>query len=199
MIVRLALGAGVAIFVAMEPQQAKPKLASQLKDGMRIEYTADPGPPSRWLVGAVTTVANSPTGSDCMRYVVQKGPEPGAADTLRQCVRGDTLFAIDRYGEWVLMRPVGPGMRVEIRRSNGGTLIETGALAADTIGGMIVPIVITTYTIRGPNGQAIQQLRERFAVSLGTATHGTFYDVDPSSERGWKLQRTFRMERIGRR
>jgi hypothetical protein len=195
LIVRLVLGASVAIFVAT---QAKPKLASQLQDGMKIEYTADPGSPTTWLIGTAIPVANQDVGTNCMRYVVQKGPEPGAADTLRQCVRGDTLFSIDRYGEWVMMRPVGPAMKVEIRRANGGTVIETGAAAADTIGGMIVPIVTTTYTIRGPNGQQIQQLRERFAVSLGTATRGSFYEADPAAADGWKLQRAFRIAKIVR-
>jgi hypothetical protein len=183
---------------ALAGAQSKPGLASQLQDGMKIEYSADPGPPSMWLIGTAIPVPNQEPGTNCMRYVVQKGPEPGAADTLRQCVRGDTLFAIDRYGEWVMMRPVGAGMRVDIRRSNGGTLIETGAMAADTIGGIIVPIVVTTYTVRGPNGQAIQQLRERFALSLGTATRGAFYEADPAAEGGWKLQRSFKMDRIHR-
>jgi hypothetical protein len=178
------------------PAQAPRRLASQLQDGMRIEYAADGGPPSAWIVGTAIPVANTPAGSDCMRYVIQKGPEPGAADTLRQCVRGDTLFAIDRYGEWTAMRPVGPNMRLEIRRTNGSTLIETAAVAADTVSGVAIPVVITTYTIRGPNAQAIQQLRERFAVSMGTATRGTFYEADPAAPDGWKVQRTFRMSAL---
>jgi hypothetical protein len=178
--------------------QAPLRLASQLQDGMRLEYVADGGPPSSWLVGAATPVANSPAGSDCMRYVVQKGPEPGAADSLRQCVRGDTLFAIDRYGGWTAMRPVGPHMRLEIRRTNGSTLIETAVAAADTVSGVAIPVIVTTYTIRGPNGQAIQLLRERYAVSLGTATRGTFYEADPSAPDGWKVQRSFSLAKIAR-
>ena len=187
----------LAIVVA-EPSQAQRRLASQLQDGMRLEYVSEGGPPSTWLVGNATPVANSPAGSDCMRYVVQKGPEPGAADSLRQCVRGDTLFAIDRYGDWAPMRPVGPSMRLEIRRTNGSTLIETAALAADTVGGVAIPVVITTYTIRGPGGQAIQQLRERYAVSLGTATRGVFYEADATAPEGWKVQRTFQLSAIKR-
>jgi hypothetical protein len=195
MIVRLTLFASVATLVAT---QAKPRLASQLQDGMKIEYSADPGSPSTWLIGTAIPIANQDAGSDCMRYVVQKGPEPGPADSLRQCVRGDTLFAINRYGDWTMMRPVGASMKVEVRRTNGGTTIETGAAAADTIGGVSVPVVLTTYTIQGPNGQAIQQLRERFALSLGTATRGMFYEADPAAPDGWKLQRSFRIERIVR-
>lgn len=190
----LVLAAGSAV-----SSQAPRRLAAQLEDGMRIEYTADGGPPSTWLIGTAHVVANSPAGSDCMRYVIQKGPEPGAADSLRQCVRGDTLFAIDRYGDWVPMRPVGPNMRLEIRRTNGSTLIETAAVAADTVSGVTIPVVVTTYTIRGPGGQAIQQLRERFAVSFGTATRGTFYEADSSAPDGWKVQRAFRMSAIVRR
>lgn len=173
--------------------QAKPRLASQLKEGMRIVYSADQGSPTVWQIGSAHELPNAPEGSDCMRYVVQKGPEPGPADTLRQCVRGDTLFSIDRYGEWVMMRPVGASMRVEVKRTNGSTLIETAAAAVDTVSGTAIPIVVTTYTIRGPNGQAIQQLREHFAVSLGTATRGTFYETDPEARDGWKVQRTFRI------
>lgn len=190
----------VLVLTAGEAAQAQPsrRLASQLQDGMRLEYVSEGGPASSWLVGTATPVANTPAGSDCMRYVVQKGPEPGAADSLRQCVRGDTLFAIDRYGEWVPMRPVGPNMRLEIRRTNGSTLIETAGSAADTVSGVAVPVVVTTYTIRGPNGQAIQQLRERFAVSLGTATRGTFYEADSSAPDGWKVQRNFHMTAIRR-
>jgi hypothetical protein len=193
---RIQLVLATLSVVSIAGSQARATLASQLRDGMRIEYSADPGAPSVWLIGAVTPVPNLPAGSDCMRYVVQKGPTPGGADTLRQCARADTLFSIDRYGDWIPMRPVGPGMKLDIRRTNGSTLIETAAAAADTIGGVIVPVVVTTYTIRGPNGQAIQQLRERFALSLGTATRGAFYEADPVAADGWKLQRSFRIERL---
>jgi hypothetical protein len=189
----LILTIGVA-----EPSQAQRRLASQLQDGMRLEYVSEGGPPSSWLVGAATPVPNSPPESDCMRYIVQKGPAPGAADSIRQCVRGDTLFAIDRYGDWAAMRPVGPNMRLEIRRTNGSTLIETATSSADTVSGVAIPVIVTTYTIRGPGGQAIQQLRERFAVSLGTATRGTFYEADSSAPDGWKVQRVFRMTAIRR-
>jgi hypothetical protein len=192
----IARVAGVVLSTALLAAQGTSRLASQLQDGMRIEYTADPGGPSTWLIGTAIPFANADAGSDCKRYVVQKGPEPGAADSLRQCVRGDTLYAISRFGDWTAMRPVGANMKLEIRRTNGSTLIETGAGAADTVSGMVVPVVVTTYTIRGPNGQAMQQLRERYAVSLGTATRGTFYEADPTAADGWKVQRTFGIARI---
>jgi hypothetical protein len=177
--------------------QSRPRLASQLREGMRIDYAAEGNPPSSWPVGKITRDDGVRPGADCVRYVMQKGPTPGSADSLFQCVAGDTLFTVSKMtGILAPLRPVGPNMKLEIRRANGGSLIETGAMAADTIGGTIVPVVVTTYTIRGPNGQAIQQLRERFAVSLGTATRGAFYEADPSAAGGWTLQRSFRIAKI---
>ena len=194
---RSAMGFALGVAALSAATQAKPRLASGLRDGMRLHYSAAPGDPSTWLVGPVSPGAAGRAGADCANYVVQKGPRPSAADSIRQCISGDTLFAVNAAGALVPSRPVGPNMLIETKRQNGATMsYRTGAMSVDTIGGEAIPVVITTYTYLEVNGTPSNQLRERYAVSLGTATRGEFFVPDPAKPNQWTSSRVFRLERI---
>ena len=59
-------------------------------------------------------------------------------------------------------------------------------------------VVPTTVTTRDTTGRVLRRLRERFAVSLGTAVGGVFEVPDSSQAGGWRVEREFELVRIVR-
>jgi hypothetical protein len=122
-----------------------------------------------------------------------------ATDSITQCISGDTLYSALPNGALLPARPVGPNMTIELKRPNGATnTFRTLGPGVDVIDGTDVPVIITIFTVKDSTGTEVQQLRERFAVSLGTATRGEFFSPSPNAPGRWRLQRSFQLERIER-
>jgi hypothetical protein len=73
---------------------------------------------------------------------------------------------------------------------------ETGDAAEEKISGRAIPVVATTVTTFDSTGRPKRRLRERYALSLTTATGGTFEVPDSSRAGEWLSQRSFELREI---
>ena len=168
-----------------------PRPSEGLAAGTILEYSASGGN-SRWVVDSVAAVSDP----GCGRVWLRREATP---EHRHDCVRGEVLERWnDGSGRWVEVRPVTPGSRRRYRR--GATEVEFVAERAgvDTVGGMPVPIVVTTVTTYDSTGTARRRLREHYSIGLTTATWGIFESADPTSASGWTTQQEFRLVAIRR-
>ena len=88
-------------------------------------------------------------------------------------------------------------MVLTINRPNGDTVLyETGAASEETIGTLRIPVIATVVTTRGSDGRPKRRLRERYAISLATATGGVFEVPDPAAPTGWRTEQAFELREI---
>jgi hypothetical protein len=83
-------------------------------------------------------------------------------------------------------------MTVTIVKSNGDSVhYATGALGEDMISGNSIAVVNTTVTTVDGKGRPRLRVRERYAVTLATATSGTFESPAPDDPGRWLTQHKF--------
>jgi hypothetical protein len=174
------------------------RLASGLEPGMQLLYESEGQAQPPWWIDSLTLGAPLRDGFECAVVHLRRGPEPAAAEESRLCLANDTLYRWDgKRAEWSISRPVGPGMSWTSQRGNGDVVqYQTGDAGQETISGRAVPVVKTTVTTSDSTGRPKQRLRERYAISLITATGGVFETADSARAGEWLVQRRFELREI---
>ncbi len=179
-------------------QAQTPTLGSQLGGGTTLLYHRDGTPQPLWTVDSIYTVATEFEGAQCIVAHIRRGPAP-SREPDRLCLRADTLYRWSSpAGRWEVSRPVGADMTWRMRRANGDTVrYETGRVAQEAIGGVRVDVLPTVVTTVDSLGRPKARLRERYAVTLLTATGGTFDRPDSTDTSQWTPQSTFVLTALG--
>jgi hypothetical protein len=87
-----------------------------------------------------------------------------------------------------------------VARANGEVVYyETSGMQDDIVSGRRIRVVLTTVTTLDSLGVQKRKLRERYAVSLATATGGTFELPDSSRSGRWLTSSRFELSEILRR
>ena len=98
---------------------------------------------------------------------------------------------------WQPQRPVSGGRTLTLPRPKGETVVyETGGQSQATLGGVTVPIILTTVTTLDASGRPIRRLRERYATSLTTAIDGEFEVADSGTPSGFRTTQSFVLREI---
>ena len=169
---------------------------SHLVAGMELVYASGGNEIPPWVVEARRDTSVS--GARCSIVSIKTNP---AQPTERRftCLSNDSLLVFDPGSlNLRLLRPVGSSMKAEVRGRATVATYETAAAHADTISGVVLHVVPTTVTTRDTTGRVLRRLRERFAISLGTAVAGIFEVPDSSQSSGWRTEREFELVRIVR-
>jgi hypothetical protein len=175
-----------------------PKLASDLRQGMTLVYASGGQDQPPWSIVSVEAGAVLKERADCARLRIRRRPDEVELDDSRLCVEEQILYAwnTDR-GAWLPQRPVGPNMDLTIPRASGRSEhYVTGSIGVDVIGGRHLRVVDTTLTTIDATGNAVRRLRERYALSLATATGGRFETPDPERPGQWRTQQIFELREI---
>ncbi len=188
-------GALAAQAPARAPEASR--LAGQLRPGMQLVYASGDQSQPPWTVDSVRLGLPLRAASDCAAVFLRRQPQQPAEEN-RLCLAHDTLYGWSaKRASWDPQRPVGPGMRLTIVRSNGDTVrYETGAAGEETISGMAIPVVSTTVTTLDSLGRPRRRLRERYAITLATATGGSFESPDSTRPAEWRTQQAFELRKI---
>jgi hypothetical protein len=186
----------LTLIIVAALQSGAVRIGSDLSPGLQLHYTAGEQFTSPWIVDSVIGGVALIPGADCARFTIRRGEQ--APNESRLCVRRDTLFSWDaRRSEWTPQRPVGPRMTMLHARPNGDTVrYVTDTLGHETISAMRVAVLPTTVLTVDSLGRAKRRLRERYAISLATATGGTFEVPDSSSPGAWRAEQIFELRRI---
>ena len=138
------------------------------------ESNGEPQPP--WTVVAVTADARLKEGAACAIVQIRRGPAPSSPPEVRLCIEGGDPLHVGRCRESLAAAaPVSGGRTLTLPRPKGETVVyETGGPLQATIGGVNVPVILTTVTTLDASGRPIRRLRERYATSLTTAIDGEF-------------------------
>ncbi len=170
----------------MAQQPAAP--GAGLAPGLELVYASGADTQPAWRVDSLAQGVAHEGRKGCARIVLRTGA--AAADARLLCRAGDTLLTWSpRVNRWVLQRPVGPGLTLEVARGAGGvTRVETTATGCDEVGAARVATVVTAIVTTDSTGRAVRRLRERYAPALATATWGVFEAPDGGS---WRVEREF--------
>ena len=174
-----------------------PRLASGLQAGMHLLYESEGEQQPPWIIDSVGR-ATLREGSECVVVHLRRRPDQSSPDEHRLCLAHDTLYRWeDKRADWSVMRPVGPRMSWTTRQGDGDVVrYETGETAEERISGRAIPVVRTTVTTSDSTGRPRRRLRERYALSLTTATGGTFEIADSGAAGEWRAQRSFELREI---
>lgn len=199
MVVSAMVAAGSAFGQTAAPESNP--LAGLLRDVTSLTYASDGTLQAPWRIRHDGVLRREITGTSyCVRVVMQRAATPSPEDSSRLCVAGDTIFTAESSGAVRATRPIGPGMTLIVpTRSKGTAQYQTLSLAADTINGMAIPIVLTTVTTRDSLGRMVQRLTERYSPGLATATRGEFSVPDSTVPGGWRRRQVFELKSIERR
>ena len=183
----------ISVMMAAAPQN----LAADLRAGMTLQYTSDGRDQPPWSIESVETAVPLNSSADCARVGIRRQPD-GAVDESRLCVEGGMVVAWDdKQRAFVPQRPAGPGLQLTQRRANGDTVTyATGATHEEIVSGVRLQVIETTVTTANASGQNIRRLRERYAITLTTATGGVFEVPDPAAASGWRAQQVFELRDI---
>jgi hypothetical protein len=164
---------------------------ADLRPGMQLVYVANGEEQPAWRVEAVSFAVPGRDGSPCVELLLRRRPDQAVPDTTRLCVGGDTLQRWNSgRSAWVPERPLTPHRTLTQLRSNGDTVrFETFEAGTDRIGSREISVIETTVTTVDSLGRPRRRLRERYALSLATATEGRF--EAPDSAGGWLQQQHF--------
>ena len=192
----LGMQVALALLILSAATAGAQSPASQLVAGMELVYASRDGEITPWIVEARRDTAVS--GARCSIVSIRTNPsEP--TERRFTCLSNDSLLVVDPATlNLRLLRPVGSRMRAEVRGRATVATYETATPHADTISGVVLHVVPTTVTTRDTTGRLLRRLRERFAVSLGTAVDGVFEVPDSSRAGGWRVEREFELVRIVR-
>jgi len=195
--VAMLLGASLAgLPIGLRYQAAG--LASRLDPGTQLFYVSDGRPQPPWIVDSVRTGQPLRPGAECASLTLRRRPADPKPERSRLCLASDTLYRWEAAaGAWVVSRPVGPDMAVTLVKPNGDSVhYETGALGEDLVSGNAIGVVSTTVTTVDAGGRARLRVRERYAISLATATNGTFEAPDPAAPGRWVVRHTFALKEL---
>lgn len=175
-----------------------PKLASDLRQGMTLVYASGGQDQPAWSVLSVEAGAALKEQADCARLRIRRRPDEVEPDDSRLCVEQQILYAWDTgRAAWLPQRPVGPNMDLTLPRAGGRSEhYVTGSMGVDVIGARSLRVVDTTLTTMDAAGNAVRRLRERYALSLATATSGRFETPDPELPGRWRTQQIFELREI---
>lgn len=190
----VCLAAWLAIALPARAQLAPGAL---LKPGMQLSYEAEGKRSAPWVVESVQLDVPF-EGRDPSSFVaIRKDGPSSPAEEQRLARERGILFEHGNQG-WAASRPVRPGLVVEKKNTEGRVVgrFRAHALALESIGGMLIPVVHTTLEFLNPHGQPARRLRERYAIGLATATGGVFETADPAAPGGFKPTLRFRLVAI---
>lgn len=172
--------------------------ATALEPGMQLVYESGGQVQAPWTVDSVRLDLPLRKNSRCAVVHLRRRPEQSPPEESRLCLANDTLYRWDvQRGDWRVMRPVGPGMTWTSRSSSGGTVrYETGKMGDETISGHSISVVPTTVTTSDSGGLPLRRLRERYALSLITATGGVFEVPDSAATGKWRSERSFELREL---
>ncbi len=172
---------------------------AQLRQGMELRYESGGAAQPPWTVDSLVLGATLRPGMECAVVRLRRNPDR-PPDESRLCVGHDTLYRYEpTAGDWAISRPVGPGMVWETRQPGGDRVrYETGARAEETISGLVIAVVPTTILTTDSLGAPKRRLRERYALSLTTATGGVFEVPDSAAAGGWRASQAFELREIRR-
>ena len=173
---------------------------SALRPGMVLVYESNGEPQPPWTVVAVTADARLKEGAACAIVQIRRGPAPSSPPEVRLCIEGGILLQwSDVEKVWQPQRPVSGGRTLTLPRPKGETVVyETGGPSQATIGGVNVPVILTTVTTLDASGRPIRRLRERYAPSLTTAIDGEFEVADGGTASGFRTTQSFVLREISR-
>lgn len=185
------------LFLAVAQGGAGPA-GGDLAPGMRLVYSSNNQEQPPWTVDSVQAGLALDRHTNCVRTYIRRRVDQAQPDESRLCVSRDTLFGWDaRRGAWLPQRPVGPGMVLVLSRSNGDTVrYATDSIAYENISGRRLMVLGTTVTTLDSLGRPKRRLRERYALSLATATGGRFEAPDPAAPGGWRTEQEFELREI---
>jgi hypothetical protein len=178
-------------------QLTAPRLANDLRAGLELHYESTPQASSPWTVDSVAAGVELMPGAQCARFTLRRGT--GAApNESRLCVARDTLFGWDaRRNVWTAQRPVAARMTFVQARANGDTVrYSTDTLTTETISGLRVVVLPTTVLTVDSLGRPKRRLRERYSLSLASATGGTFEVPDAAAVGQWRAEQSFELRRL---
>ncbi|MGH7497635.1 MAG: hypothetical protein ACREL3_02155 [Gemmatimonadales bacterium] len=180
------------------PLQQPARVASQLSKGMALVYVSDGRSQPPWLVDSLGAGDPLRPGTDCASVSLRRGATDRRPEHSRLCLSSDTLYRWESARKsWSMFRPVGPDMSFTIVKANGDSVhYATGALGEDMISGTAIQVVNTTMTTVDALGRPRLRVRERYAVSLATATSGTFEAPDPAGGGRWVPKHTFELKEL---
>jgi hypothetical protein len=186
-----AIGAG-----AITTQTGPP--GSGLVNGTQLVYASGGTEQPPWVVESIERPATIGGQADCARIRLRMAPPPAAPEVRAWCLRDGVLSAfVDSTSTFRPLRPVGPGMTLDLPRAAGGLVrYETGDRERETIGTRTIDVIPTSVTTVDADGRAVRRLRERYALALVTATHGVFETPDSTQSSGWRVTQEFRLVAI---
>jgi hypothetical protein len=186
----------VSLIVALAA--GDPRLASDLRLGMRLVYASEGRDRPAWVVELVETGAPLKEGADCARVKIRRQAGEAAVPEERLCIENGMLYAWNaREGSWLAQRPVGPHMELTIPRANGDSVrYVTGDMEEHVIGQHRFRVVGTVMTTTDAAGKPKRRLTERYAVGLGTAIGGRFELPDPEMPGAWRTEQIFELREI---
>jgi hypothetical protein len=172
-------------------------LAADLEPGMLLFYESEGARQPPWSVDSVSLGGALRDRSECVVVHLRRRPDQ-APEQSRLCLANDTLYRWDDgVAGWTVSRPVGTRMSWTSRAANGDIVrYETEEAGQETISGRTIPVIHTTVTTADSTGRAKRRLRERYAVSLITATGGAFETADSTRTGHWLVQRRFELREI---
>jgi hypothetical protein len=184
------------ILLAVAGSAAAQTPGSHLASGMELVYASGGAENAPWVVEARRDTSVS--GARCS--IVSMKTNPAQPPERRfTCLSNDSLLVFDPGSlNLRLLRPVGSSMKAEVRGRVTVATYETATTHADTISGVVLDVIPTVVTTRDSTGRVLRRLRERFAVSLGTAVGGVFEVPDSTRSGGWRVEREFELVRIVR-
>ena len=182
-------------------------LAVFLRPGMALVYSSDGVESPPWAIDSVQRLVSVGPHEGCVRIRLRTSPAQAVPDTRQHCVDGATMMNWDeRAGTLRPARPLGARAVLEIPQANGGRVrYETGDLSVEQIPHQRGPtttlptavgVLPTTVTTFDSAGRIVRRLRERFSITLATATGGVFEIPDSTQAGGWRVQRRFELVAI---
>jgi hypothetical protein len=185
------------VLASLALQLAAPRLASDLSAGLQLQYESTPQPSTPWTIDSVANASDLMPGAQCARFTMRRG-SGAAPNETRICTARDTLFGWDaRRNAWTAQRPVGPRMTFVQPRANGDTVrYTTDTPIVETISGEQILVVPTVVLTVDSLGKPKRRLRERYSLSLATATGGVFEVPDAAAAGGWRPEQTFELRQL---
>jgi hypothetical protein len=172
-------------------------LASRLSEGAQLFYFTDGRAQPPWIVDSVRSGQALRPNADCASLTIRRSPSDRSPERSRLCVSGDTLYRLQPGKDWAPSRPVGPDMTLTIVKPNGDSVLyETGAMGEDLVSGNAIQVVSTTITTVDARGRPRFRVRERYAVSLATATGGLIENPDPGAAGQWVTKHNYSLKEL---
>ena len=154
--------------------QASPQIGAGLERGMQMHYTTG-GAVTPWEIVAVNRDTAALAGARCVSVRLRFNPADTMVVHRIHCARGDTMFNWSAAaGQFVAARPLAAGTLITARADGGRVAYTSRGVEIDTVDGRPLLVVPTTVETFDRSGTLTQRLRERFAISLATATDGIF-------------------------